>query len=657
MKRLALTLIMLLGVLAVRAGNTVSVTSASGHPQDEVTLQVSLVNTDAAVAFQTEIPLGSQLTYVPGSVTLNAARITDHQVSAAVVNGNLRIYVFSLSLAPFVGNQGNLLSFTLKLKNEPSDYLLDMSQTKLSNASGNALAVTTNDGTVTILSPKLQINTTSIDYGHVPIRSEYTQSASVTNVGNEPLTITGITFTDPVFSCPSFSQTTLQPNGSANFTFKFAPMVKGALTATATVASNSISGNGIINLIADPFAVNELHIDYVTGYCDSVVEVPINMNNMESIIGFQIDMNLPDQLEFVDFALSNRKTDHVSNGVFNEGLLRLMAYSPSGSAFAGDDGMIGTMRLRLKGLYGNYYLNPLKAVLADVNGENVLSAKYQGRVTIRSPKINGNASLDMGSSPVTENVTKEYVVYNNGNATMRIDQVVFDQLGFSVEESFPVTVPQYGNMTLHVHYDREQAGDFNALMKIYSNDPQNGLKNVSVQGHRYEPNLLDLSVITGDSDDDVEVAIQLENYSNLVALQFEFRYPNQAYSVSQQDFALTDRLSGHTLYVIPLTDSTYRVLVLSMQNHLIDGHEGDALNVTLHPVGTPSMDEDYEIALSGVILSNPAGEDLASEHEKTLSFRLALSHQSAGSAWKAPIHDTSSRSKESHRGHDLENGL
>ena len=628
MKRIGLSLIMLLGVLAVRAGNTLSVTSASGHPQDEVTLHVSLANTDAAVALQAEIPLGSQLTYVPGSVSLNPARVTDHQVTAAVVNGNLRIYVFSLSLTPFVGSQGNLLSFTLKLKNEPGVYPISLSNAILSSATSTALSLTTQNGQVTILSPKLQINTTTIDYGHVPIRSEYTQNANVINVGNEPLTITGITFNDPVFSCPNFTQKTLQPNGSANFTFKFAPMVKGAVTATATVASNSIAGNGVISLVADPFAVNELHIDYVTGYCDSIVEVPITMNNMESIIGFQIDMNLPEQLEFVDFTLGNRKTDHVSTGVFNEGVLRLMAYSPSGAAFTGDDGLIGTLRLKLQGLYGNYYLNPFKAVLADANGENVLSAQYQGRVTIRSPRINGNASLDMGSTPVTESVTKEYVVNNNGNASMRIDQVVFDQLGFSVSESFPIIVPQNTSTTLHVSYDRELAGDFTALMKIYSNDPQNGLKNVTLQGHRYEPNTLELAVETGTAESDVDVSIQLQNYSDLVALQLNFSYPYPDYTVGQEDFTLTDRFSNHSLYVIPLNDSTYRLFVVSMQNRLIEGHEGEAIKVTMHPVGVPSMEQDYEITVSEVILSNPSGVNLASESEKSLVFRLALTHLS-----------------------------
>ena len=623
MKKFLIIILCCLAV-AARAENVVSVSSASGHPQDEVTLNVSLANTDAAVAFQAEIPLGSQLTYVAGSVALNPDRVTDHQVTAAVVNGTLKIYAYSLSLTPFVGNEGNLLSFTLKLKNEPADYALNLSNVKLSDASGAALPVTTQSGMVTILSPKLSMNTQSLNYGHVPIRSEYTQTAQVSNVGNEPLTITNLTFSDAVFGCPSFTETTLQPGTSTNLTIKFAPMLKGAMSATATIASNSISGNGTINLVADPYAVNEIHVGNVTGYCDSIVELPISMNNMEDIIGFQIEFNLNDALEFVDFTLSDRKTDHVSTGVVNGTTLRLMAYSTSGSAFTGEDGMLGIVRFLLKGQYGNYNLNPYKAILADANGEDALSAKYQGRITIRSPKINGNSTLGFGSTPVTETVTKEYVVRNNGNAQMRIDQVVFDQEGFAVAESFPITVNQSATTTLHVSYSREQKGDFNALMKIYSNDPQNGLKNVSLSGHRYEPNSVGLEADPFVLDEgNVLVSVSLDNYSAIVALQADFTYPYQDYSVASTDFHLTDRFANHSLYVVQTNDSTYRILILSMQNAAVEGHEGEALNITLHPIGTPS-DEEYTVSVSNIVLSETEGLNVFTGEEVETAFVLAI---------------------------------
>ena len=620
MKHIILTLILLLGVFAARAENIVSVSSASGHPQDEVTLNVSLANTDAAVAFQAEIPLGSQLTYVAGSAMLNAERITDHQVSAAVVGGSLRIYAFSLSLTPFLGNEGTLLSFTLRLKTEPGNYPLDITNSILSNAYSTSIPLSTINGQVTILSPKLQINTPTINYGHVPIRSEYTQNVQLSNVGNEPLTLSGVTFSDAVFSCPNFTEVTLQPGVSTSFTFRFAPMVKGAVTATATIVSNSISGNSIINLVADPFAVNEIHVGNTMGYCDSIVEVPISMNNMEGIIGFQIEFDLNSALEFVDFTLSDRNTNHVSTGVVVGTTLRLMAYSPSGAAFTGDDGVIGTVRFLLRGLYGYYSLYPTKAVLADANGEDVLSDKYEGYVDIRSPQIYGDETLNFGSSPVTETVSREYVVNNWGNASMRIDQVVFDQEGFAVTETLPIIVGEWESSVLHVSYSREQKGDFNALMKIYSNDPQNGLKNVALSGNRYEPNSLELSAEVLETET-VEVSLTMHNYSDIVALQVDFSYPHQDYSVSSSDFQLTDRFANHFLFTTPLNDSTFRIIVLSMQNNTVEGHEGVVLNITLHPIGTLEA-EEYTVSVSNIVLSGREGTNLFTGEDTSIAFSL-----------------------------------
>ena len=629
MRKLLLTLIICCCTLAAAAENVVSASSASGHPQDEVTLQIALANTDAVVAFQTEIPLGDNLEYVANSVALNAERITDHGVTAAVVGGKLRIFAYSLSLIPFVGNEGTLLSFTLKLKNEPGDYAIDVSNSKLSDALGTSIAFNATNGSVTILSPKISVTTGTINYGHVPIRSDYSAAASVTNVGNEPLTITAINFSNAVFSCPSFVVTTVQPGNSANFTFKFAPMVKGVVNASATIVSNSISGNAIINLVADPFAVNEFHFTNVSGYCDSIVAVPMTVNNMENLIGFQIDVKLPSALEYVGFELSNRKTDHIAVGVVKNDTLRFIAYSPSSSAFTGDDGVIGTLRVRLHGLYGYYYLNPFKAVLADALGENVLSQKYEGYVNIRSPQISGNSTLSMGSSPVTETVTKEYTVNNYGNAQMRIDNVVFDQPDWSVAEMFPLTVEQYSNTVLHVSYSREQKGDFSAMMKIYSNDPQNGLKNVALSGTRYEPNSLSIEADPFTLDDnDVAVAIAMDNYSNIVALQADFEYPYHEYSVANADFHLTERFNNHSLYAMPVNDSVYKVLVFSLQNGAVNGNDGVVLNVTLHPIGNPE-DKEYTVALKNIVLSAADGSNIFTGDNIADTYTLSVTHASA----------------------------
>ena len=57
----------------VIAGNVLSLTSAKGHPNEEVTVELALDNSDAVAAVQLDIPLDASLKYVDGSALLNQA--------------------------------------------------------------------------------------------------------------------------------------------------------------------------------------------------------------------------------------------------------------------------------------------------------------------------------------------------------------------------------------------------------------------------------------------------------------------------------------------------------------------------------------------------------------------------------------------------------
>ena len=134
MKRLLIYLFTILPSSIV-AANTISLSSVSGTPQTEVEVVVSLKNSDAISALEITIPLGEHLQYVNGSAVLASARSNGHQISAAQVAQDLRIYVYSLNLSTLQGNTGELLRFRLLLGNEPADYALTPSVV-LSNAQG-----------------------------------------------------------------------------------------------------------------------------------------------------------------------------------------------------------------------------------------------------------------------------------------------------------------------------------------------------------------------------------------------------------------------------------------------------------------------------------------------------------------------------------------
>ena len=138
--------------LHLTAQNAMSLSSDEGAPQDIVEIELSVTNTDSFIAFQTEIPLGENLTYVENSAVLY--RSEDHQLIASEVNGVLKIYSYSFSNSSFSGNDGKIASFQLKLGDEPGNFVLENTKAKLVDANANELSLSTSNGNVKVVTPK-----------------------------------------------------------------------------------------------------------------------------------------------------------------------------------------------------------------------------------------------------------------------------------------------------------------------------------------------------------------------------------------------------------------------------------------------------------------------------------------------------------------------
>ena len=357
--------------MGARADNAVTITGGSGAPGEEVTVTVSMTNSDAVSALQLAMPLSENLEYVAGSAAATE-RLSNMSLSAGVKDGTLNVMIYSPTMATIPAGEGDLLTLRLKLGDLPTDISLTPSKLTLTGGDGTPVSSTAVSGTVSIRCAKAQYSTMTVDFGAVPIRSTYHQTLTVSNVGNEPLTVTALTFSDPL----AFSSTTTLPfevaaGASKQVDVTYAPTERGTIQKTLTVMCNSISRLNNIKLTAQPFAVNELHVGNASGVSDTEVEVVLTVNNMDDIIGFQTEFLLPSSLEYVDgsFVLNtDRKQDHVSGAVMDNGTLRIIAYSPSGKAMIGNDGAIGSFRVRLVGRYG-VTLTPTKAILtAQING-------------------------------------------------------------------------------------------------------------------------------------------------------------------------------------------------------------------------------------------------------------------------------------------------
>ena len=286
--------------MGARADNVVTISSTEGAPDDEVTVSIGLQNTDELSSLQVSIPLDENLTLVSGSGELGS-RCASHSLTVGVKDGILNVFIYSISMAAISGTNGEVASFKLKLGNQPKTVSLEASKLVLANSGGDAIEGIAQGGEITTRCAKAQYSTMEVDYGEVPIRSTYQQTVTVTNVGNADLTITDLVFSDVM----TFSSTTTLPlvlgaGDSRELNITYAPVNRGSISKTLKVECNSISKLNTIKLLAQPFAVNELHIQPTSGVSDEEVTVSMKMNNMDAISGYQVEFDLPEQFEYVE---------------------------------------------------------------------------------------------------------------------------------------------------------------------------------------------------------------------------------------------------------------------------------------------------------------------------------------------------------------------
>ena len=575
MYRLLLFILLFVPFLA-RAGNVVSVSTATGHPGDEVEMTIGLQNDDEVSALEIVIPLAGAASLVDGSATLSD-RGTGHSISAVMAGDDLHIYVYSMSLNAIGGNQGELCSFKLLLNKQPGTYSLTP-QVMLSNAAGQEVASETQAGQLVVLAPDLELVTSEVNFGRVPIRGTYTQYVQVRNTGNEPCTIGEVEFDNTDFKVDQLP--IIVPAGSVqSVPVTYRPVDRSdGVKSWMTIISDAVSGKKKLYVNAIPFSVNELHVQRAQGEVDEVVEVEIKVNNMEPLVGMQCTFNLPTQLDYVAGSVKagERAVGSTAFAALDGRKLTLYLYSANNTAWTGDDGVVVSFKVKLNGTSGWYNLNPTDVVLSNISQENMTSASYGGYVIISAPRFNGNNTIDMGVTPVPEVVEASYSVYNSGQVPLVIDRIAFLNDGFEIVDNLPVEIEPRESSTLIVRHTTDREGPFSTTMNIYSNDPLQRMTPVTISGEKYAPNTLSVTGERSQSGYDLHFA--MDNWSqDLTAIQMDIHWPA---SVTYSSVTTTRRLSGHSVMVIPLGDNTWRVLIYSMGNQVIPENDGELF--TMH---------------------------------------------------------------------------
>lgn len=617
------TALSLMMAVPASAQSTVSLTSSSGHPGDEVEVSVMLSNALSATALQINIPHSSYLSYVDGSAVLNTQRVSaSHSLSVSDDNNLLNLYVYDLSLNTFREGTGALITFRLKLGTEPAAYVLKP-EVILSDASGTSLPVSTQAGNVTILSPKISLGMTELDFGNVPIRSTYKKEVSVGNVGNETLTISDVTSGSPLFKASPTSMT-IGAGQQKALTIEYCPQNEGNDATDITLVSDAVNGNKTIHVTAAPFSVNTLSVANASGQTGEEVTIHVSMQNMEPIVAVQCCFTLPDALSYVEGSavLSGRTSNgsHQISGTVQGNKLSFFILSESNVALSGNEGELFTFKLLLNGTGGDYPLTPEDVLLSSIAGRDMTSEVNGAVIRIAAPKLVCASELDFGRVTMAETIKRPFAIRNSGESPLTIERIDFSDEAFSVTNAANLPTIAVGQtVELEVCYHPSEDGTFTCIMQVYSDDPQNRMQVVDIKGETYFPNQLALSGMAVDGQPDrYAVTVSMQNSLPIAGMQFDLHWIAGMAPV-QETVTMSTRATDYKASMTKQGDNSYRVYLYSENNTPIVPGNGPVVTFIYNKVEGQVSYDKTSILADQIVLSTTDGRNCTSTPTASLT--------------------------------------
>ena len=172
-KFLFLLIISFILFISLSASNILQIHDASGEPYDTITVYVEIINDDQFVAFQFDLPLPEQITYLLNSACLTD-RSVDHIIISSIINDDtLRILSYSPTNTAFIGNNGNIAYFKLVAGNVPGNYPLNLVNPIISDSNSINILTDVITGTITILSNGVNYPETGYDNTEFSILQNY----------------------------------------------------------------------------------------------------------------------------------------------------------------------------------------------------------------------------------------------------------------------------------------------------------------------------------------------------------------------------------------------------------------------------------------------------------------------------------------------------
>ncbi|MDA9761166.1 choice-of-anchor D domain-containing protein [Flavobacteriaceae bacterium] len=600
----------------VFAQNSFNVNTQSIGVNSSFFVEISLDNTSEVTAFQFDIS-HNESAYELSNTSALTSRAENHTLSVSTIDDNtIRVLVYSAANELISIGNGAILNLSFNSKNEPGTYNINLSDIVLSDANGASLGVSSNSGSVTILGPRYNLVTSSVNFGEIPMESSPTQSVSVSNTGNQDLIISGHTLDTP-FSINQSYPVTISPGNSSSFTINADTSSKQVVSKELSFTTNdqdALRALQTTTIQADIFAVNEIYIGSGQGESNTQITIPVSISNMEPFIGFQFDVTLPNDVSYVEnsAAFTTRASDHnIAANMIDSNTLRFVSYSGSNADFLGNDGEVFSFKVIPNITSGTYTLPISNSIISNVELGDILSEAYNGSFTINAPYLSTSVqTINYGGVPITETRTTNITLTNTGSAELVIDELVFEASALSFPLAIPTTLAVGESTSVELIFDPIQIGSFNQDISIRNNSPEEQ-QIITVLAEVFSPNYLkivDKDVLRNQT---WAIELNLANNDDIRGIQFDVTLP-EGFVLDTDNIVEESIIDNFSMSLSFQGNNTYRFVIYTVSNdYLIPGDE-TILQLPVFIENTVANGQ-YPFEFSSVVLSSSSNQNIVSE--------------------------------------------
>ncbi|MDA0888354.1 MAG: choice-of-anchor D domain-containing protein [Bacteroidetes bacterium] len=608
--------VLLLLPFFVFSQNTLSGGSLNVNENTSFEYEIGLDNDSAVSALQFDIDI-NQDAFTYGSNHTLTTRASGFTVSSSNPSDNImRVVMYSSSGGVIEVGSGAILKLDLSSKTLPNDYPFSISNVVLSDATGTELSSSSSNGTVSVRGAHLNVNTTSVNFGRVPIGNNEQRSISISNNGNENLTISAVNLSSPL-SLTSTFPLTITPGGSQSVSIALDSSEKYDASSEVSFTTNDNDGLRQLQkttVSANVYAVNEIHIGSGSGEIHTDISIPVSINNMEPFSGFQFDLTLPQDINYVEnsVVLSTRKSDHsVSGSLINANTLRVIAYSNTNAEFSGSDGEVMILKLKPEVSSGNYNLIISNPIISNITLGDIESDSYNGSVQINAPNLVTNpSSISFGRVPITETRQQVIRLTNNGSAALNISGIVKDVSLFDIDTATPFTISQGAHKDITLTFTPSSNGDVDQDISIRHNgSTEQNIINVTADV--FSPNYLsidDIKVLNGES---YNLLFRLHNYNSVKGVQVDIDFP-QGFSFDFSNMVMSSSTTNFSISSSSLSNGNRRIIIYNTSGESISAGS-EVLFELPFSVNNDTSYNDYTLTYSNVVISDQNNQDVSSE--------------------------------------------